>query len=1036
MELHYNAFISYRHHPDDIRVAKQIHQRLERFKIPGSVKKQGRSITRLFRDKEELPITSHLTDDINRALENSDFLIVICSPHTKESLWVQREIDTFLATHDRSRVLTVLASGEPYEVIPQCLLYEDVTDPVTGVTQRRQIEPLSCDWRMKQSKAVREELPRLAAALLGCGYDELRQRQRQYRMRRTVALFSAALAVSLCLTGYFISTSIRIQKANDQLVDANEQIRKANVEIQENLDQALQNQSAYLASASTERMEAGDRLTAIALAMAALPSEDDPRPYVPAAELALNQALNAYLSTDTISAQGSFSADALVQSFRLSQDGSLIYILDARGMVTVWDTQSFQKLASIDVSQYSVSELFLTASGNIVFISGSLEKSAICYSKEGTKLWDVPTCLDLAFTDDGKSVILLQHDYAQLSRLLFLDPDTGLENRTPFDLPVLEDGAAVASFFQLEYYADQPITLKYSGSGKQSVCLADLQTGQLSALLSVTTGLSGVAQFLDSVSIDRDGTVLIARGDQSGIYNGTYATFEISGPDRADILCYDGRTLEMKWQSEIVSYIYGSSGIYPIPGSTQVLIQSGNTFQLYDKTTGKLLSQQQTPAVPVSVTVDETTASGILRNGAMFSFAHGDSQCSSLSILDSTVDRAAVNKGVFIHIPLSTQVTVYRSIRDEGATAIDCPDSLNASYRLVCGDSLMIWNSNTVYMLDMAEQNLRWKQELGYGYKILGFSQDGTKLWLWSNYDKKALCFDTGDGTQTEIAVEMKLGDSYTALESDLFFHQDRLYYILECDGAAQLRQVDLVSGAEILQVSVPAFASETMNYGTNTKFLAVSGDVAWVWKDQEKVCVLDLNTGSVQEILTQITAQPVCTDDGDMLLMAAGNRLILSRWDGTIQLSVDLGEKKGISVCTYEHQLLVLCDDGVVYRYDRNGQCLSQSLLELYNTFFSNAAYPLDEPLDIFWCFTPDGDLILNAFGAGNIITCDSWQSRAFIPNLCVYLPHRDEIVCLSNQQLFVYHRYTTREQLSKAKDALGSFQLTLEQQQYYGIS
>lgn len=113
MDIHYNAFISYRHHPDDIRVASEIHKGLEHFKIPRAIRKTSGSM-RLFRDKEELPITSHLTDDIGRALENSDFLIVICSPHTKESVWVQREIETFLKTHSRDKVLTVLASGEPY----------------------------------------------------------------------------------------------------------------------------------------------------------------------------------------------------------------------------------------------------------------------------------------------------------------------------------------------------------------------------------------------------------------------------------------------------------------------------------------------------------------------------------------------------------------------------------------------------------------------------------------------------------------------------------------------------------------------------------------------------------------------------------------------------------------------------------------------------------------------------------------------------------------------------------------------------------
>ena len=178
MSVHYNAFISYRHHPEDIRVATQIHRALERFHVPKALRKKAKLPMRLFRDKDELPITSSLTDDITRALENSDFLIVICSEHTKESVWVQREIETFLRTHSRDRVLTVLAGGDPYAVIPEILLYEDVVNHITGKIQREEFEPLSCDWRMKKRKAVKEELPRLAAPLLGCGYDELRQRQR------------------------------------------------------------------------------------------------------------------------------------------------------------------------------------------------------------------------------------------------------------------------------------------------------------------------------------------------------------------------------------------------------------------------------------------------------------------------------------------------------------------------------------------------------------------------------------------------------------------------------------------------------------------------------------------------------------------------------------------------------------------------------------------------------------------------------------------------------------------------------------------
>lgn len=82
--MRYDAFISYRHSELDSFVAKNIHKSLETFKVPKAVaKKSGKkSIKRVFRDQEELPIGSDLGDNIEAALSESEFLIVICSPRT------------------------------------------------------------------------------------------------------------------------------------------------------------------------------------------------------------------------------------------------------------------------------------------------------------------------------------------------------------------------------------------------------------------------------------------------------------------------------------------------------------------------------------------------------------------------------------------------------------------------------------------------------------------------------------------------------------------------------------------------------------------------------------------------------------------------------------------------------------------------------------------------------------------------------------------------------------------------------------------
>ena len=163
--MRYDAFISYRHSELDMFVAKRIHKGLETFPVPRAVaKKTGKkNIKRVFRDQEELPIGSDLGDNIEGALRESEYLIVICSPRTPESYWVQKEITTFIEMHGREHVLAVLVEGEPEESFPKELLVDDEGKPV---------EPLAADVRgatkAEITKKLKTEIMRLAAPLLGC----------------------------------------------------------------------------------------------------------------------------------------------------------------------------------------------------------------------------------------------------------------------------------------------------------------------------------------------------------------------------------------------------------------------------------------------------------------------------------------------------------------------------------------------------------------------------------------------------------------------------------------------------------------------------------------------------------------------------------------------------------------------------------------------------------------------------------------------------------------------------------------------------
>ena len=246
MEYKYDAFISYRHAEKDTKIASEIQQSLERFRIPKALQKQTgkQRFNRVFRDVEELPISSNLTEDLTEALRSSEYLIVICSYRTSESDWVKREIDTFLELHDYNKqlVLTVLVEGEPDEVIPEVLRHDNIIHYLADGTfycKDEMVEPLAADYRMPISKARKIELPRLAASMLGCNYDDIIRRRKAFKRRRllieTIVISIAAIAL-MTYIGWML------------------------MKIQTNLRNAQMNQSRYLSTEAVRLLEAKSHL--------------------------------------------------------------------------------------------------------------------------------------------------------------------------------------------------------------------------------------------------------------------------------------------------------------------------------------------------------------------------------------------------------------------------------------------------------------------------------------------------------------------------------------------------------------------------------------------------------------------------------------------------------------------------------------------------------------------------------------------------------------------------------------------------------
>lgn len=213
----YEAFISYRHVDPDQQIAKKLHSYIENYRIPAAIRKASgkKRMGRVFRDQEELPLSADLGGDIERALSQSKWLIVVCSPELLRSRWCLKEIDTFIALgrEKNIHVLAILTRGEPAESFPEQLRFIERD----GV--RIEVEPLAADIRADSLpamfKKLRSEKLRLLAPMLGVTYDELRRRARERRLRLTALVLAGLLALSAAFTAYALHQRNRIAAERD-----------------------------------------------------------------------------------------------------------------------------------------------------------------------------------------------------------------------------------------------------------------------------------------------------------------------------------------------------------------------------------------------------------------------------------------------------------------------------------------------------------------------------------------------------------------------------------------------------------------------------------------------------------------------------------------------------------------------------------------------------------------------------------------------------------------------------------------------------
>ena len=193
---HYRAFISYSH--SDEQWARWLQRALEKYKLPKTFRLSHPDLPErlypIFRDRDELASAHDLSESIRKAMDDSDALIVICSPAARASHWVNEEVRRFRASERGQHIFCFMVSGSPDPkaadcAFPQALLADDDGQPLH--------EPLAAD-ATAQGDGKRNAMLKIAAGLLGVGVDDLKRRdaQRQARFWSFVALGSTLVAAT------------------------------------------------------------------------------------------------------------------------------------------------------------------------------------------------------------------------------------------------------------------------------------------------------------------------------------------------------------------------------------------------------------------------------------------------------------------------------------------------------------------------------------------------------------------------------------------------------------------------------------------------------------------------------------------------------------------------------------------------------------------------------------------------------------------------------------------------------------------------
>jgi WD40 repeat protein len=508
----FNAFISYSHAVDN-QLAPALQRGLQRFAKPW----YQRQALRVFRDEENLSANPGLWSSIQAALDAAEFFILLASPESAKSSWVDREV-TYWCAHKPEHNLLIAVTGGTlvWDEEARDFDWELTTALPPSLRGRFSEEPRYIDLRWARTERqvslrhplFRDRVADLAATLHHQSKDdlvgeEIRQHRRTVRLARSI---TALLTILTILAG---GLAIQATNAGNQAKKAANEERRQRGRAETQLRLAT---ARYMAGRAVSKAE-DDYTESLMLSLASLAIADstegrsslltnlqrDPKLRLAEKHRAYGRGLTAMaLSPDSrtlalasgatvllwnVSGRGR-AAGQLPRSYgsvtclAFSTNGKTLAVGSDRGIV-LWDVKARRPIGSP----------FRYHSGRVRAIAISSDARTVASSDDGGQLivWDAksgeeraqfhPLDTDrnvndvnrVAFSPDGRKLAAIIHDHfylwdnvsdGQLGESLV--PFLSAFFDTLFDIAFSPDGQTLA-FAGKEYAELYDVSTHFSG---------------------------------------------------------------------------------------------------------------------------------------------------------------------------------------------------------------------------------------------------------------------------------------------------------------------------------------------------------------------------------------------------------------------------------------------------------------------------------------------------------------------------------------------------------------------------------------------